>query len=186
VNNLRHSLGDLRKVKDLPYSDPLRARKVAQAAKKSFLDSVDLTWTLSQVATFINNAKIYVFKALQMKVIDGVNNVTSLISDGSELITECFKLKDYEAAKAQQRTPADAAKLEKHKRLTLINIAKNVASVAGAILAIVGIVFGIAVQSIPVIVGAVLVLNTIWLAMKLASHFYNKIVVEAHPVPVAT
>jgi hypothetical protein len=178
-NALRRSLGDLFVVQDLPYSDPERTRKIAQAAKKSFLDTIGLTWTVSQAALFIDNAKIFLFETTHLRIIDGINNVTSVISDGAELITEYFKLQHYHSPEAQPRNPAQATKLEQRKQLSWMTIAKDVASIGGAAIALVGIVFGIATQSIPVIAGTFLVLSTVWLTMKLASYFYNKIVVEA-------
>jgi hypothetical protein len=175
ANNLRRSISSFKAARDLPDRDPLKTRKVAQAAKKSFLDTAELAGTLSQVGTFINNVKIRDFNPLQLKVLDGINNGSTLITDGAELITECCKLKDYR----QTRTSNDVERLQEHKRLSWILIAKNVASVAGSIIAIGAIAFGVALQSIPLVLGAVLVLNTVWLTMKLAGHFYKKIVIEA-------
>lgn len=178
-NALRKSVSNLFSVQDLPYSDPFRVRKIAQAAKKSFLDTIGLTWTISQTALFINTAKVYVFKAVQLKILDGINNVTSLISDGAELISEYFKLKHYHSPEAQPRNQATSAKLEQQKQLSWMIIAKNVASIGGTTIATVGIVFGIAIQGIPMIPVAALALSTAWLTLKLACYFYNKIVVEA-------
>ncbi len=183
TNILRRSLSNLFAVQDLPYSDPLRTRKITQAFKKSFLDTVDLTWTVSQVALFVDNAKVYVFEAANLRIIDGVNNVASVISDSAELVTEYFKLQQYHSPESQPRNSEESAKLEQKKRLSWMVIAKDIASVGGSVIALVGIVFGIAMQSVPIIAGAVLVLSTVWLTMKLASYFYNKIVVEAPIVP---
>jgi hypothetical protein len=187
TNTLRRSLTHLFKVQDLPYSDSLRTRKIAQAFKKSFLDTLDLTWTVSQAALFVDNAKIYVFEAANLRIIDGVNNAASVISDSADLISEYFKLQQYYSPEAQAhlRNSEESVKLEQKKRLSWINVAKDVASIGGSAIALVGIVFGIVVQSIPIITGAALVLSTIWLTMKLVSYFYNKIVVEAPIVPLS-
>ncbi len=181
INTLRRSFTHLLVVQDLPYSDLLRTRKIAQAFKKSFLDTVDLTWTVSQAALFLNNAKIHIFEALNLRIIDGVNNVASVISDSAELVSEYFKLQQYHSPEAQLRE--EPAKLEQKKRLSWMIVAKDVASVGVAVIALAGIIFGMAIQSIPMIAGTVLVLSTVWLTMKLASHFYNKIVVEAPIAP---
>jgi hypothetical protein len=173
-NTLRRSLSHALAVQDLPYSDPLRIRKIAQACKKSFIDTVDLTFTFSQAALFVASAKIFIFEARHLRIIDGVGNVTSTISDGAELITEYFKLQHYHSSEAQQ-----LAKLEERKRLSWMIIVKDVASIGGAAIALVGIVFGFAIQSTVWISAAVLVLSTVWLTMKLATYFYNKIIVEA-------
>jgi hypothetical protein len=183
TNTLRRSLSNLFTVQDLPYSDPLRARKIAQAFKKSFLNTIDLTGTISQAALFVNNAKIYIFEAVHLGIIDGVNNGISVISGGAEIITEYFKLQQYHSPEAQARNPEESVKLEQKKSLSWMIIAKDIASVGGSAIALVGIAFGITIQSIPMIAGAVLILSTVWLTMKLASYFYNKIVVEVPIIP---
>ncbi len=178
-NKLRHSISHLFSVQDLPYSDPLRDRKIAHAAKKTFLDSIDLTWTLSQAALFLDSAKIFIFETAQLRLLDCVSNVTSVIADGADLIAECFKLQHYDSPDAQPRNAAESVKLEQKKTLSWMNIAKDVASVGGAAIVLLGIVFGIAVQSIPIVSGAVMISGTLWLGLKLAGYFYSKIVVEA-------
>jgi len=178
-NTLRRSLSHALAVQDLPRSDPLRTRKVAQAFKKSFIDTVDLTFTFSQAALFVASAKIFIFEARHLRIIDGVGNVTSTISDGAELITEYVKLQHYHSPEAQPHNSIESAKLEERKRLSWMIIVKDVASIGGAAIALVGIVFGFAIQSTVWISAAVLVLSTVWLTMNLATYFYNKIIVEA-------
>ncbi|MBS0603757.1 MAG: hypothetical protein JSS60_01830 [Verrucomicrobia bacterium] len=183
VNSLRRSIGNLLTVQDLPYSDPLRSSKIAQAAKKSFLDTVGLTNTAAQIALFVDNAKIFAFDSLHLRVIDGVYNVTSAIWDGAELIGEYFKLQHYHSPEAQPRNAAEAAKLEEKKTLSWITIAKDVASVALAAISIGAIVFGIATSSMAVVSVALLGLSAFWLTMKLTGYFYNKVIVEAPIMP---
>jgi hypothetical protein len=180
-NTLRRSISNLCSVQDLPYSDPLRTRRVAQAAKKGFLDSMNLTNTLSQAALFTNQAKIFVFETVHLNVLNGVYNATSFVTDGAELVGEYFKLKHYHSPEAQPRNQTEASKLEERKTLAWITIGKDVASVAGASIALLAIAFGIATQGAALISGACLVLSTVWLTMKLIGYFYNKIVVEAPP-----
>jgi hypothetical protein len=178
-NNLRRSFTNLLGTQDLPYSDPLRTRKVAQAAKKTFTDTVDLTNDVSLAALLIDNGKVFIFEASYLRIFDGVYNLTSVISDGVELITECFKLNHYHSPEMHPRNQAEAAKLGERKTLSWIVIAKDVASIGGAAIALVGIVFGIATQSLAIVSIVALVLGTVWLTTKLAAYFYNKIVVEA-------
>jgi hypothetical protein len=178
-NTFRRSLSNLLAVHDLPYSDPLRTRKIAQAFKKSFVDSFDLTWTCTQAALFLNNAKIFMIEATQLRMLDGLNNIASVVSDSAELITECFKLKHFHSPEAQPRNPAESTKLEERKCLSWMTVVKDVTSIGTAAIALVGIIFGVATQSIAAIGIAVLVLSTVWLTMKLSTYFYNKIVVEA-------
>jgi hypothetical protein len=184
-NTLRRGLTNLFATQDLPYSDPLRTRKIAQVAKTSFINSIDFTNTLVQAAQFVDAAKVYLFDAVQLKWLDGANNLTSAISDGSELITECFKIHNYNSPEVQPRNPAEAAKLAEKRTLSWMIVAKDVASIAGSALALLGIVFGVATQSIAIVSISALALSTVWLTMKLATYFYNKIVVEAPSGPAS-
>ncbi len=178
-NNLRRSFSNLLATQDLPYSDPLRTRIIAHAVKKTFTDSVDLTNDVSLAALFIDNAKVFIFEASHLRIFDGVYNLTSVISDGVELITECFKLNNYQSPEMHPRNQAEATKLSERKTLSWMVIAKDVSSIAGSVIALVGIVFGIATQSLAIVSIAALVLGTVWLTTKLAAYFYNKIIVEA-------
>ena len=181
ANSLRHSVSKLFSCQDLPYNDPLRTRKIAQAFKKAFIDSVNLTFIVSQATLFLDNVKLIALKTRELFVVNGIFNLTSLISDGAEGIAECFKLGDYYSPQTQPRTDADRAKLEEKKTLSWLIIAKDAVSVAAAAIALVGVVFGFAIEGVLVLSATLLVLNTVWLTMKLASYFYNKAVVEAPP-----
>lgn len=178
-NNLRHSISNLISLQGLPYSDPLRTRKITQAAQKSFLDLMGLVNNSSQAIIFIDRVKIIIFEASHLRVIDGVYNATSVISDGAELAGECFKLKYYNSPAAQGRSTGEANKLEERKMLSWLIIAKDVASIASGAIALVAIVFGIAAHSVTMVATAGLVLSTVWFTLKITSYFYNKIVVEA-------
>jgi hypothetical protein len=174
-NTLRRSISNLITVKGPSSND----REVAQAAKKSFLDAMNLTNALAQAALVIDQTKIVALKTVRLVALNSVLQATTLITDGAELVGEYYKLEHY-------RSPqADPHRLEEKKTLAWIVIAKDVASVALSSIALAAIAIGIDMQAAPLIAGAVLVLSTVWLAMKLASHFYNKIVVEA-PIPSPT
>jgi hypothetical protein len=179
ANTLRHSITSLSRAQGLPYSDSSRAIKVAQATKKSFLDSMTLTNTLAQIALFVENTKVFLFKAVHLRVIEGIYNATSIITDGAELIGECFKLKQYHSPEAQPRDPAGVAKLNEKKTLAWITIAKDVASVALGGIALVTIAFGVATSSMTLLSTALLGVSAFWLTMKLTGYFYNKVIVEA-------
>jgi len=183
LNNLRRSISDFFIVQGLPYNDPLRTAKITQAAKKSFLDSVYLTNTVSQIALFLDNAKLLAFEASHLNILDGVYNITSMIGDGAELAGEYFKLKHYHSPEAQPRNPTEAAKLEERKTLSWITIAKDVSSIASSVIGMGLIVFGVATASLPVVSVGLLTLSAFWLATKLTAYFYKKVIVEAPPVP---
>jgi hypothetical protein len=173
-NTLRHSFSYLQ---GLSPDNP----KVTQAVKKSFIDAIDLTNTLSQAALFIDHVKIFTFQAGHLRIVDGVCNATSAISDGAELVTEYFKLQGYYS----EGLPANAeenAKLDERKCLSWMVVTKDVASIGYAVVALACIVYGVAIQSVAFASSASLVLSTVWLVMKIATYFYAKIVVE---VPIA-
>ncbi len=179
LNNIRRSITNFFSVQDLPYSDPHRTSKIAQAAKKGFLDMTVLTNSVTQAALFLDNAKVFLFETLHLKVIDGVYNLTSAVLDGAELVGEYFKLKHYHSPEAQPRNTLEASKLEEKKRLSWMNIAKDVASIALATITLSGIVFGITASAMATFSTAILCLSAFWLTMKLTSYFYNKAVVAA-------
>jgi hypothetical protein len=172
VNALRRSVAHLFTVQDLPYNDPLRNLKIVQAVKKGFIDSMTLTNTMAQIALFVDNVKVFLFDAAHLRFIDGVYNVTSLITDGAELIGEYFKLKRYHAPEVQPRHLSEVGKLDEKKTLSWILIAKNVSSIALAVIAIGSIAFGVP-ASIFIISIPTLGISAFWLTMKLAGQFYN-------------
>lgn len=183
LNAMRHSFTHLFTVQDLPYSDPHRTSKIAQAAKKGFLDTMVFTNSLTQAALFLENAKVFVFEVVHLKIIDGIYNLTSGILDGAELVGECFKLKQYHAPESQPRNSTEAAKLEEKKTLAWLTIAKDVASVALAAIPLGVIAFGVTSGTMAACSTAILTLSAFWLTMKLSSYFYNKIVVEGTAEP---
>lgn len=183
VNTLRRSITQFLTSQDLPYSDALRTRKIAQAAKTSFVDSINLTNTVAQIALFLDSAKVFVFETVYLKVVDGVYNVTGAISDGVELVGEYFKLKQYQSPEAQPRNQAEAAKLEEKKTLAWITIAKDVASLFLGIITFAPVAaafFGVPFVATAYITStAIVAVSTFWLTMKITGHFYNKVIVDA-------
>jgi hypothetical protein len=179
-NALRRSFAHVLEVRDLPESDPLKIRKITRAAKACFLDSMTVANSFSQASLFLDRVKIFAYNAVQLRIIDGIYYVTSAIGDGAELIEECFKLNEYQSSQNDVPNPVEDAKLKEKKCLSWMKIVKDVASVALSLIAIIGILF-VSTQAIPLIAVMCLVLNTFWLTMKIACHFYNKIVVEEQP-----
>lgn len=186
LNALRRSICNLFTVQDLPYSDPLRAGRVAQAAKKSFIDSVRLTNALSQIPIFLENAKVFVFDALHLRLADGIFNLTSVIEDGFELVGEYFRLKQFHSPESQPRNPSEATKLEEKKTLSWITIAKNVSSIALSAIGIGALASGAIASGVAAFPASVLALSAFWLTAKLTAHFYNRVVVEVPAVSAET
>ncbi len=183
LNSLRKSITNLWTVQDLPYSDPLRARKIAQAAKQGFMDTNNLTWTGSQITLFLEGAKVITLKAAELSLVDTVNNVTGAIGDTDELLGEYYKLKQYHSPGAQPRNQAEASKLEEKKMLAWINIAKDAASLAAAAITAGIALYWLATGAVITFPVSLLALSSIWLTMKITSYFYNAVVVEAPLTP---
>lgn len=179
INSLRGSISDFFRMQNLPYNDSLRERKVAQAAKKSFLDTMNLTGTVTQIILFADNAKIFIFEAVHLRIVDGIFNITGAIVDGAELVGECFKLKQYHSLDVHTQREGEATKLQEKKTLSWLLIAKNVASVALAAISLGVIVSGVAAGNVLAFPVVVLGLSGFWLTMKLATYFYNKVIVES-------
>lgn len=179
LNSLRRSIISLWTVQDLPYSDPLRARKIAQAAKKGFMDSITLTNTAAQIALFLEGAKVLTVKAAHLTLVDGIYNTTGAIGDADELLGEYYKLKQYHLPGSQPRNQAEAAKLEEKKALAWINIAKDVASLAIAAITAGVALYWLATGIVITFPVAILAISAIWLTMKVTSYFYNKVIVES-------
>lgn len=135
----------------------------------------------SQATLFLEKVKLLPIEARQLKVVDGIFNATSGIIDGIEAIGEYFKLKFYHSAESQPRTDGEKIKLNQKKNLSWIVIAKDVASVAGAALALTAIIFAASftAANMALIATGGLVCSSIWLGMKLTSIFYAKMVVDA-------
>jgi hypothetical protein len=187
IHALRRSITQLFSSQNLPYSDALRSKKIAQAAKTSFVDSINLTNTAAQMTLFFESAKIFMFEAVHLRIIDGVYNITGAIGDAVELVGEYFKLKHYQSPEAEPRNPAETAKLGERKTLAWITIAKDVASLvlAGFALAplaagALGVPFVMAAYVSPT---AIVAISTFWLTAKIAGYFYNKVIVSA-PVTI--
>jgi len=183
VNSLRRSVINFFISQDLPYSDALRNRKIAQAAKAGFVDSINLTNTVAQIALFLDSAKVFLFDAVYLQIIDGVYTITGAVSDGMELVGEYFKLKQYQSLDSQPRNQTEAAKLEEKKTLAWINIAKDVASLAVAAIAIAPLIaslLGVSFVATTYITSTVVLgISTFWLTAKISGYFYNKVIVEA-------
>jgi hypothetical protein len=163
---LRNSFSRLFTVVALPHSDPLKTRKIAQAAKTSFLDSVTFTKSLSQSTLFLDRVKILVLQAGQLAIIDGIYNASYLVVDGAELIEECHKL------------ALGKVHREEEKRLSWLIVAKDTTSVALCALALAGIVLGVALEGMAFFSVAILIMTSCWLTLKIASYFYREIVVN--------
>ncbi len=182
-NTLRNSVSQWISTQKLPMEDPWRSRKVAQAAKKSFLDSMNFTNTVSQAAMFFDQVNIFKFSNLHFNILNGIYNVTSIITDGAEGIGEGFKLNHYYSPLTEPRNEAERKQLDEKKCLSWMTVAKDVVSVGGSALAVVAIIFGLATEGITFIALGILVTGTVWLGLKLTCYFYEKIVIGAHTEP---
>lgn len=168
---------------DLPYSDPERSAKIQKAYKNALVNGVNLSNTVSQAALFLHHAKLNVVNPLQYRLLDGFFNVTSLLSDGADLVSQCFKLKKYHSAELQlTQENADSTKISEKKRLAWLTIAQDTSAVALSLIALAGLSFGAVVESLPLFSIAGLFLGTTWIGFKISAYFYKEIVVK-QPLP---
>jgi hypothetical protein len=182
LNALKGSVEQFFISQNLPYSDPLRDRKIAQAGKAGFVDSMALANTVAQAALFLVGATVFSLTAVQLCLLEAFYNATGGLLDGIEMVGEGVKLQQYQAPEAQPRNPAEATKLEEKKTLAWITIAKDVASIALAALTLAPLIaksLGLVLVAPLVSPTAILAISAFWLAMKITSYFYNKLVVEA-------
>lgn len=180
ANSFRKKIYQFAVSQDLPYSDGLRHQKIVQAGKGAVLSGMSLANTVSQASLFLDQVKIVDLGEF-LPTVDFIYQGTSLVTDGAELIEEAYKLNLYQSERP--RSPRETAELEEKTWLSWMVVVKDVASVALAGIALVGIVFGIAASSMAVAAPAVLVLTSVWLSMKIASYFYKQILEERRVVP---
>lgn len=180
ANSFRKKIYQFAVSQDLPYSDGLRHQKIVQAGKGAVLSGMSLANTVAQASLFLDQVKI-VDLAEYLPTVDFIYQGTSLVTDGAELIEEAYKLNSYQSERP--RSPRETAELEEKTWLSWMVVVKDVASVALAGIALVGIVFGIAASSMAVVAPAVLVLTSVWLLMKIASYFYKQILEERRAAP---
>ncbi len=186
ANSLRRSTIQLFHVHDLPYNDPARDQKLAQATKKSFVDSMSLTFIVAQGALFFEGVKILLLTAAQLSFVNVVYNVSGAAGDTVELGEQYYKLQHYNSPEAQPQNQIEATKLEEKKTLAWLTIAKDVASIALSVIALnplMAELIGFSFIYMPAFAPAtVLAISAFWLAMKISSYFYKVAVVEAPPV----
>lgn len=135
-----------------------------RAATSCFLNTMSLINTASQAAWIIDSLKWVSFKAIHVRMLNGIYYLTSGIVDSFELVGECLKLRYNPLTK-------------EHRSLAWMKVAKDISSIAITVIALVGIfVYGF--SQLPVIAFLWLTLNTFWLVMKIICHFYEKLRVE--------
>jgi hypothetical protein len=184
INTLRKRVSSFVCSYDLPYSDGLRHQKILQAGKGAFLSGMYLTNSTSQAILFLDQAKI-INLAQHLPVVDLIYQGSSLVSDSFELVEEAYKLNSYQHAIPHNQL--ESAQLEEEKWLSWMVVIKDVASIALAIISIVGISLAITTASIgittawmAIVAPLGLALSTVWLAMKISSYFYKQVIEDRY------
>ncbi|MBI3237068.1 MAG: hypothetical protein HYZ48_05160 [Chlamydiales bacterium] len=167
INTFRKDIATFAASRHLPQGDPLRDRRITQAGRDALLSGINLGNTTSQAALFAHQANL-INLGRAVPGIDTLYQGSSIVLDGAELIQESYKLSTYVRGDADR------------KRLSCMVIAKDVASIGTAVLALVGIFFSLTVTAAAVVAWATFFLSAVWLASKIASHFYGQIVQERY------
>jgi hypothetical protein len=176
------SFSDLTSTLFSSSGNPEKATEIGKAVRRSFLDSVNLSNTLAQLALFAESVKVVAYDAARAMLVEGIYNATALIADGAELLGEFIRMQELNAEQAKLDPSKDwgvISKLGEKKNLAWITIAKDVASLALTVIATVAFVLGVTTGNLGFTPVAMLGLSAFWLAMKLTAHFYNKVVVSA-------
>lgn len=174
--NLNNSIRQYRRIRSTVFRDSMQRKVSIHAQKKIFLSGLSLTNTLSQASLFIHQVDL-ISLGKYIPLADGIYNVTSIVSDGIELVEESFKLQQYNSTIGGVQT----AFLREKKTLSYMKIIKATSSIAGSVLAIVAIFF-VAFQ-MPFVATIILVFDIAWLTMKITGNLYEKILNEKHASP---
>lgn len=138
--------------------------QTARAVKDVAMHSLLLVNTVTRVALFANGSELLSLTARQVFRASIVLSVTSLITDGSDLIRDCLEWQ------------VEGKSMEEDV-LALSNVIKNLSSVAVSALSLVAYLFGVALTE-PLFVGSMVVLGTVYFTSKVFGYFYHKMVVE--------
>lgn len=179
-NSLHRSLTAAWKIHHLNYSDPQRGQKIAQAYKKAVLDSLAFTNTTAQAALFLDSSKVFPLKPHHFPITDGIYNGTSLILDGSDLVSHCYQLKTLYKEPIDPNNATVKKHTEEKKTFSWMRVVQNTASIGASVIAMTGILFTVGIEAAAVLATVSLALGAVWLTLKISSYFYEKIVLNAH------
>ncbi len=178
TNTLRKSVQQAQAASAKPYSDPIREQKVLQTRKNVFLNTANLVNTGSEAILFLHHVTLVALSALQFRLFDGIYNVTNLIYDTQDLAVQGYKLRHFYTIAPQLRKTSEKVDVENRKTLAWMTIAQDISSIGASSIYLIGIVFSVAIESVPMAPAFTLFLGSYWLISKVTNTFYEKIVIE--------
>jgi hypothetical protein len=137
--------------------------QTARTIKDVVMQSLLLINTGARSISFAQGMKCLALTSRQIVQVSLIATVTSLITDGSDLIRDCIEWQV-------------EGKSEEADNLAFMNVMKNLSSVAVSVLLLVSSTFG-ALLSEPVLTGALFALGTIYLVSKISAYFYKEMVI---------
>ncbi len=151
------------------------------AAVSATHSGASLVSTVADLTTVLHDTKL-VDLGKAYPVVSGVFNAACLITDSIDISKEFHALQECNHEIAATMDEPKATDFKNKKFLSMLKIAKSVASIACAVLGIAALVFVSAFTSWTVLPIAALALTSIWLTAKIGCHFYEKCVIEK-PAP---
>lgn len=156
-------------------SDPQQSTEVA---KEAALSGTSFVNTLAEAALFFDHAKILTYSAKLLQSLNVVASATCVITDTADLAKQVSKLSRIDLAICDAQNAKEVVHLQSEKKLAWMTIAQDVSSIALSSLLLLGIAMGAALEATAVFTAVVIMLGTSWLALKIAIHFYDTIVVS--------
>ncbi|HEY2811137.1 MAG TPA: hypothetical protein VGJ00_07110 [Rhabdochlamydiaceae bacterium] len=169
--NFRKSLQNIRSVQAVSPNHPAKDKLIAQAYKQSIFEGFNLVNTASQGALFLDQTSLMDL-GKHLTPVTGLYNLTSIGADAIELADASGEIIHYNSL--SPTTPDEKLTLQERKVLSWMKVVKSVPSIAGAALALIGIVFS---WFLTPVVGLIsLGLSVVWLVMKITSNVYEKVI----------
>ncbi len=158
--------------------------KVQGEAKALLLQGASVAYSSTKVASLVQSKK---WADLNAPLISGVNNLSSLVMDSFDLFDQASKIYTIrqERAEATQGQRQVAQGAVEREWICMVNLVKDVASIALSILILALLVFDVVAESIAILPPTILALTTIYLTAKLYAYFYQRLFEDAQAEALA-
>lgn len=177
VTDLNKSVTDLKEAIALPTDDEGRSQKVSKTARKATVGALDTVNSATELSLFLHTAEI-LHLGEAAPVTEGIFQITSGLSDLIDLVEQIKKLGRYKN-KFENAVGIEKKSYFEHKFYrTMVQVAKDVFSVALASLALLSLFFGALFEGVVFIPFLVLGLSLFYIVAKISSYFYQMILKE--------
>ncbi len=113
-------------------------------------------------------------------VVSGVFHASNIALEGKELMSECRRVQENIGDRSLSNSQEKNVRIQRDSRLSMIRIAKCVASIVGSILAGIGLCVTVGAGAAAILPVAGLLCSSVWLVCKIAAHFYEKMALSEH------